>query len=163
MQYSVPSLFLASALVIAACSAAPKAEAAPQPTAKPAAAAPAATAPAVAAPAAAGKKPLKTAMKSIEEDFKLIEKAIETGSLGDTKALAAAAEKCAAVMKLGYDKYEDKEVPNFAKLAREAEAALLQYGREAAQGHADKVKELGKTLQAQHCARCHDAVNEVHG
>jgi len=102
-------------------------------------------------------------MKSIEEDFKLIEKAIETGSLGDAKALAAAAEKCAAVMKLGYDKYEDKEVPDFAKLAREAEAALKQFGSEAAQGHADNVKQLGKTLQAQHCARCHDAVEKVHG
>jgi hypothetical protein len=159
MQYSATSLFLASALVIAACSAAPKTEPVPPPAAKPVQVVAAPTNP----PAAPSKKPLKTAMKSIEEDFKLIEKAIETGSLGDSKALAAAAEKCAAVMKLGYDKYEDKEVPDFAKFARESEAALKVFAQEAAQGHADTVKQLGKTLQAQHCARCHDAVEKVHG
>ena len=66
-------------------------------------------------------------------------------------------------MKLAYDPFEDKEVPQFATYAREAEAALKAFGAAAAKGAADQVKELGKTLQSQHCARCHDAVEKVHG
>ena len=141
------AVFLVSALVITACTAtAPVAQPAGQ-----------------SAVAAEAAKSLKSAMKGIEEDFKLIEKAIETGSLGDQKALGAAADRCAAVMKLGYSTFEDKEVPNFATYSREAEAALSKFGQAATQGQTDKVLELGKTLQVQHCARCHDAVEKVHG
>lgn len=148
-------LFLA-ALVIAACSATePVAKPAPAPVAAP-------VANGVAAPAGAPKS-LKAAMEGIEEDWKAIEKAIETGALGDGKALGAAAERCAAVMKLAYDPFEDREVPQFATYAREAEAALKAFGAAAAKGAAGEVKELGKTLQSQHCARCHDAVEKVHG
>ena len=144
-------LFFA-AVVIAACSAT-------EPAPKPAAAgSPAATT----APAGVPKS-LKAAMEGIEEDWKAIEKAIETGALGDGKALGASAERCAAVMKLAYDPFEDKDVPQFATYAREAEAALKAFGAAAAKGAADEVKELGKTLQSQHCARCHDAVEKVHG
>lgn len=142
-------LFFA-ALVIAACSAT-------EPVAQPAP---------VAAPVATGSaapKSLKAAMEGIEEDWKAIEKVIETGSLGDGKAVAAAAERCAAVMKLACDPFEDKEVPQFATYAREAEAALQAFGAAAAKGAADQWKELGKTLHTQHCARCHDAVEKVHG
>ncbi len=145
------ALFLVSALVIAACSSTAPVT---QPVTPPAG---------EAAVAAAAQKTLKSAMKGIEEDFKLIEKAIESGSLGDAKGLGAAASRCAAVMKLGYTTFEDKEVPNFATYSREAEAALSKFSEAATQGQTDKVMELGKTLQVQHCARCHDAVEKVHG
>lgn len=141
------SVFLVPALVITACTGT-------APVVQPAGSS---------AVAAEAPKSMKSAMKGIEEDFKLLEKAIETGSLGDSKALGAAAHRCAAVMKLGYTTFEDKEVPNFATYSREAEAALSKFGEAAAQGQTDKVLELGKTLQAQHCARCHDAVEKVRG
>lgn len=102
-------------------------------------------------------------MKGIEDDWHAIEKAIETGTLGDGKALAAAAERCAAVMHLAYDPFEDKEVPNFATYAREAEAAFRAFAAEAAKGATERAMGLGKTLSTQHCARCHDAVEQVHG
>ena len=102
-------------------------------------------------------------MKGIEDDFKSIEKALEPGATADLKALAAAAERVAAVMKLAYDPWEDKEVPNFGKLAHEAEAAFRAFAAKAAAGDAAVVQELGKTLQPQHCARCHEAVEQVHG
>jgi hypothetical protein len=143
-------LFLASASLIAACSA-------PEP------AAPAPESPAPAAAQAPAPKSLKAAMEGIEKDFELIEKGLAANPVGDLRAIAGAAERCAAVMKLAYDPWEDKEVPKFAQYAREAESALLKLAMEAGQGHADLARDLGKTLQAQHCARCHDAVEQVHG
>lgn len=101
-------------------------------------------------------------MKGIEDDWKLIEKGLEAAT-ADLPAMAKAAERVAAVMKLGYDPFEDKEVPNFAQLARESEAAFLDLAKKAAAGDADGVKAMVKTLQPQHCARCHDAYEEVHG
>jgi hypothetical protein len=170
--------FLAFAAVVAACSS--TADQAPQPVAPatPAAAAQPATpavavapaqpaavavAPVAAAPAAAAQpKSLKSAMKGIEDDWKLIEKGLESAT-PDLAAMAKAAERVAAVMKLGYDPFEDKEVPNFAQLARESEAAFLDLAKKAAAGDAAGVKAMQKTLQPQHCARCHDAYEEVHG
>lgn len=173
--------FLAFAAVVAACS-----STADQPTtaAVPATPAVAATStvpqtpavpatPAVAAaptvpqtlaePAAAAQpKSLKSAMKGIEDDWKMIEKGLESAT-PELGAMAKAAERVAAVMKLGYDPFEDKEVPNFAKLARESEAAFLDLAKKAAAGDAAGVKAMQKTLQPQHCARCHDAYEEVHG
>jgi hypothetical protein len=107
-------------------------------------------------------KDLKSAMKGIEDDWKLIETGLEAAS-ADLPAMAKAAERVAAVMKLGYDPFDDKEVPNFAQFARESEAAFLDLAKKAAAGDAAGVKAMGKTLQPQHCARCHDAYGEVHG
>ncbi len=101
-------------------------------------------------------------MKGIEDDWKLVEKGLESAT-PDLPAMAKAAERVAAVMKLGYDPFEDKEVPNFAQLARESEAAFLDLAKKAAAGDAAGVKAMAKTLQPQHCARCHDAYEEVHG
>jgi hypothetical protein len=145
----LPSLAsVAAASLISACSS-------PEPAAPPN--------PVQAAAKAPAPKSLKAAMEGIEDDWHLIEKGLEANPLGDLRAMAAAAERCAAVMKLAYDPWEDKEVPNFAQYAREAESALLKFAMEAGQGHADLARDLGKTLQAQHCARCHDAVEQVHG
>jgi hypothetical protein len=134
--------------------------AAPEVPSTPAAAAAVATT--VATPNVAKPKDLKSAMKGIEDDWKLIETGLEAAS-ADLPAMAKAAERVAAVMKLGYDPFDDKEVPNFAQFARESEAAFLDLAKKAAAGDAAGVKAMGKTLQPQHCARCHDAYGEVHG
>ncbi len=165
---------LTLAAVIAACSAAGETPAPPAtptavaiPAAPSAPAAPAAPAialtPAQPAAGTTAPKTLKAAMKGIEDDWKGLEKALEAGANADLKAVAGAAQRIAAVMKLAYDPWEDKEVPNFGKLAHEAEDAFLELVKKAKAGDAAGVQELGRTLQPQHCARCHDAVEQVHG
>lgn len=171
MRHPLFAGFVAFAALVAACSSvedrpaaatSPAAQAAPAATTT-APAAPAAPTVAAAAPAAATPpKTLKSAMKGIEDDWKRIEKDLESAT-PDLPAMAKAAERVAAVMKLGYDPFEDKEVPNFAQLARESEAAFLDLAKKAAAGDAAGVKAMAKTLQPQHCARCHDAYEEVHG
>lgn len=126
-----------------------------------AAAPPAPPAAAVAAPVAKPKS-LKKAMQAIEDDWHHIE-GLLADPAKDLPGLAAAATRVAAAMKLGYGTFEDTEVPDFAKLAREAEAALLELAQKATAGDGDAIKAMRPTLQPQHCARCHDAVEEVHG
>lgn len=171
MRHPYLCAFLAFAALVAACSsvqeapavaaqpAAPSAPAAPIATV---AATPAATPAPTPATATAAPKSLKSAMKGIDDDWKQIEQGL-AGATADLPAMAKAAERVAAVMKLGYDPFEDKEVPNFAQLARESEAAFLDLAKKAAAGDAAGVKAMAKTLQPQHCARCHDAYEEVHG
>jgi len=109
---------------------------------------------------------LKAAMKAIEEDWKAVEGAIthlKKGTAPDLAATEAAARRVAQAMHFAYDPFEDKEVPNFATMAKEAEAALNAFADHAKNGKQDAMKELGKTLQEQHCARCHDATEEAKG
>ena len=109
---------------------------------------------------------LKAAMKAIEEDWKAVEGAIDhlkKGTAPDLAATEAAARRVAQAMHFAYDPFEDKEVPNFATMAKEAEAALNAFADHAKSGKQDAMKELGKTLQEQHCARCHDATEEAKG
>ncbi len=109
---------------------------------------------------------LKAAMKAIEEDWKAVEGAIDhlkKGTAPDLAATEAAARRVAQAMHFAYDPFEDKEVPNFAVMAKEAEAALNAFADHAKNGKQDAMKELGKTLQEQHCARCHDATEEAKG
>ena len=105
-------------------------------------------------------------MKAIEEDWKAVEGAIDQlkkGAAPDLAATEAAARRVAQAMHAAYDPFEDKEVPNFATMAKEAEAALNAFADHAKSGKQDALKELGKTLQDQHCARCHDATEEAKG
>ena len=115
---------------------------------------------------AKGASALKAAMKAIEEDWKAVEGAIDhlkKGTAPDLAATEAAARRVAQAMHFAYDLFEDKEVPNFAVMAKEAEAALNAFADHAKSGKQDAMKELGKTLQEQHCARCHDATEEAKG
>lgn len=122
------------------------------------------TTPAVPVASAAAKpKNLKSAMKTIEDDWKHVEALLDGDPAQDLPGITAAAARIAAVMRLGYDTFEDKEVPNFATYAREAEAAFVDLGAKATAGDAAAIKALKESLQPQHCARCHDAVEEVHG
>jgi len=109
---------------------------------------------------------LKAAMKAIEDDWKKVEAAIDQlkkGAEPDLAATEAAARRVAQAMHFAYDPFEDKEVPNFAVMAKEAEAALNAFADGAKNGKKDALQELGKTLQDQHCARCHDATEEAKG
>ncbi|MEY4830598.1 MAG: hypothetical protein RLZZ562_2394 [Planctomycetota bacterium] len=109
---------------------------------------------------------LKAAMKAIEDDWKKVEAAIDAlkkGAEPDLAATEAAARRVAQAMHFAYDPFEDKEVPNFAVMAKEAEAALNAFADGAKNGKKDALQELGKTLQEQHCARCHDATEEAKG
>lgn len=131
---------------------------------------PAATATAPATPATAPSpqtpKSLKTAMKAIEEDWKAVEATItnlQKGADADLAGTEAAARRVAQAMHFAYDPFEDKEVPNFATMAKEAEAALNAFADGCKQGDKAAVQGLGKTLQEQHCARCHDATEEAKG
>jgi hypothetical protein len=111
-------------------------------------------------------KTLKAAMKAIEDDWKKVEAAIDAlkkGTEPDLAATEAAARRVAQAMHFAYDPFEDKEVPNFAVMAKEAEAALNAFADGAKNSKKDALQELGKTLQEQHCARCHDATEEAKG
>ena len=111
-------------------------------------------------------KTLKAAMKAIEDDWKKVEAAIDQlkkGAEPDLAATEAAARRVAQAMHFAYDPFEDKEVPNFAVMAKEAEAALNAFADGAKNRKKDALQELGKTLQDQHCARCHDATEEAKG
>jgi hypothetical protein len=121
------------------------------------------TAPAAATPVAPLPKSLKVAMQGIEEDWKRIEAGLAANPVTDLAAIAGAAQRVAAVMKLAYDPWDDAEVPDFGKFAREAEAAFHDLAAKAAAGDAAAVKALQPTLQPQHCARCHDAYEAVKG
>lgn len=155
---------LAYAAAVVACSATTEVPPVPNPSAVDPVAVPSVPAVPVqtaAAAASATPKSLKAAMEGIEEDWHLVEKQVLAPN--DLPAVAKAAERIAKVMHLAYDPWEDKEVPEFAKLAREAEAAFVELAQRATAGEAEAVKTMGKTLQSQHCARCHDAVEAVHG
>ena len=119
-----------------------------------------------AAPAPTQPKSLKSAMKAIEEDWKAVEATISQLQKGADAELAgteAAARRVAQAMHFAHDPFEDKEVPNFATMAKEAEAALNAFADGCKQGDKAKLTDLGKTLQEQHCARCHDATEEAKG
>lgn len=170
MRHALVSVLLAYAAAIAACSAtpanppSPPAPAAAAPTQPTAAPAPVVAAPVVVAPVVAAKATtLKAAMNGMEEAWKLIEKALAANPPTNLPAVANAAVEVAGVMRLAHAEFEDKAVPNFATLAREAEAAFLDLSKKASLGDGPGVKAHEKTLQPQHCARCHDAVEAVHG
>lgn len=159
---------LAAVVAIAACTATDPAPATPTatpamppvpPTAE-AAPAPTATASATATVSPLPKN-LKVAMQGIDEDWKYVEKAI--GAPTDLEHFAGAATRIAKVMKLAHDPWEDKETPDFGKFALEAEAAFTELAKKAKAGDAEAVKAMGPTLHKQHCARCHDAYEVVHG
>ncbi len=105
-------------------------------------------------------------MEAIEEDWKAVEGAISQlhkGATADLASTETAARRVAQAMRCAYDPFEDKEVPNFATMAKEAEAALNAFAESCKEGNKAALMDLGKTLQEQHCARCHDATEEARG
>ncbi len=117
-------------------------------------------------PAAAGDAPRTdwaATMQAVERRYQALEQALTQRPVGDLRAVAAAAGEAAELMRLGYGRYEDTSVPDFARMARAAESWFLQIALEARQAHEDIARELFFAERQRHCGDCHDAHDRVHG
>ena len=123
-------------------------------------------APASAPPApAAGEGPetWAQAMKQVRRRYDAIEAALQRPPFGDLRAVAAAAQDAAERLRLGYGVHEDRAVPGFARMARDAESWLLEVALEARQAHGHIAAERFFAGRQRHCGDCHDAHERVHG
>ena len=75
----------------------------------------------------------------------------------DLAAIETTARKMAAAVAQGYGRLEDPRVPDFAGLARRAEAWLVDVADTARAGRARELKTKIIEGEAVHCERCHDA------
>jgi hypothetical protein len=115
--------------------------------------------PAGAAPAAST---WRARMLEVEGHVEHLERALLGMPQGDLVAAAAAARSAAAIVRDGYGKDEDKTVPGYARMARDAESWLLQVALEARSAHGELAADLFRAGRARHCASCHEAVERVH-
>jgi len=86
----------------------------------------------------------------------------DAGPAGDLRAVAIAAAEAAALLREGYGRHEDPRVPGFARLARDAEAWLLQVALEARQDRADLAAAVFREGERRHCSRCHEAARPLY-
>jgi len=140
--------FLAIAVAIVACSSTEPA-AAPLPPPAP--------------PPVAAADDWAHVMKQVKQRYDLLKDSFADRSIGDLRAVAAAAGEAAELMRLGYGRFEDPTVPGFSRMARETESWLLQVALEARQAHGDIARELFLAERKRHCGDCHDAHDRVHG
>jgi len=128
---------------------------------------------AIAACSTAGSKPPATPtsptlaewrdrMSEVDTHRKLMKGMLLDGEATDLRAVADAATAAAEHLRLGYGRLEQRSVPEFAKMARDAESWLLQVALEARQAHGDIARDLFAAGKP-HCVRCHDAYEKVHG
>lgn len=82
--------------------------------------------------------------------------------IGDLKRAATVAQEAAARVRLGYGRFEDRRVPDYARMARDCESWLRQIALEARQAHGDLAAELYRTGRRQHCNDCHDAHDKAY-
>lgn len=113
--------------------------------------------------AAAKKGPWAPAMRELEQQAKSLAHQLLDSPAPDLREVAAAAEAAAAIVREGYGRFEDRSVPGFAKMARDAESWLLQVGLEAHAGRAELARELLRGGDRAHCQRCHDATAKARG
>ena len=111
--------------------------------------------------AAAAKGPWAPAMQELGQLRQTLQHTLLDTATGDLQLAADSAAAAAAIVREGYGRCERRDVPQFARFAREAESWLLQIGLEARQGHAELARELLRDGDRQHCQRCHDAA-QVH-
>lgn len=137
-----------AAIVVASCHAGPGAAAA--------------SAPPASAPTA-GPETWAQAMKQVRRRYDAIEAALARPPFGDLRAVAAAAQDAAERLRLGYGVHEDRAVPGFARMARDAESWLLEVALEARQAHGAIAAERFFAGRQRHCGDCHDAHERVHG
>ncbi len=114
-------------------------------------------------PAAAEPEDWDHVMKQVKHRYDLLKDALAGRQLGDLRTVATAAGEAAELMRLGYGRFEDPTVPEFARMAREAESWLLNVALEARQAHGDIARELFLAERKRHCGDCHDAHDRVHG
>ena len=107
------------------------------------------------------KAPAKTDwaehMEAVDAHCSELTKLLLRSPQGDLKRAATVANDAAATMRLGYGPFENKQVPGFARMARDSESWLLQIALEARQAHGDLAAELYRNGRRQHCNDCHDA------
>ena len=96
-------------------------------------------------------------MEAVDAHCSELTKLLLRSPQGDLKRAAAVANDAAATMRLGYGAFENKQVPGFARMARDSESWLLQIALEARQAHGDLAAELYRNGRRQHCNDCHDA------
>ncbi len=101
-------------------------------------------------------------MQQIKEHLQIVRDQLQDTAVADLSAVSAAANAAAALLSDGYGRYEDRSVPQFARLARDAESWCLQLASEARQGHGVIARELFRN-GIDHCNRCHDAVEKARG
>lgn len=114
-------------------------------------------------PAAAAAAPddWARAMKQVKLHYERIETALLRPPFGDLRAVAADANAAAELLRLGYGVHEDRSVPGFARMARDAEAWLLEVALEARQAHGDIASDRFLGGRQRHCGDCHDAHERV--
>ncbi|MCA8964743.1 MAG: hypothetical protein H6838_04880 [Planctomycetes bacterium] len=110
----------------------------------------------------AATTPWQASMQQIKEHLQIVRDQLQDTAVADLAAVSAAANAAAGLLSDGYGRYEDRTVPGFARMAREAESWCLQLASEARQGHGAIARELFVT-GIDHCKRCHDAVDKVRG
>lgn len=103
----------------------------------------------------------KQAMHEVGEHFEQLDKALHGQPPGDLDQAARLATRAADLLRTGYGRNEQKDIPGFAGLAREAESWFLQMALEAGQQHLDLARGLWVGAEARHCGRCHDAAERV--
>lgn len=140
------------ALLFAACSAT-----APDPTPSPTPAPP---------PAPAGEtapSPWAITMRQVGQHYRTIEATLAAGPTGDLRPVADAATAAADLMRLGYGRLENEQLPGFARHARDAESWFLQLALEARQAHGGLVRELFRSGSDTQCTSCHDGCKRARG
>jgi len=100
-------------------------------------------------------------MKDVGRNTKTMKRMLLDGEATDLRVVAEAANAAAEAMRLGYGRLEDRSVPGFATMARDAESWLLQVALEARQAHGDIARELFAAGKP-HCVRCHEAHERAH-
>lgn len=100
-------------------------------------------------------------MSDVGRHTKTIKRMLLDGEATDLRVVAEAANAAAESLRLGYGRLEDRSVPGFATMARDAESWLLQVALEARQAHGDIARDLFAAGKP-HCVRCHEAHERVH-
>lgn len=106
--------------------------------------------------ASAKKDSWERVMAQVEDDRDVVDKLLNSDPQGDLDQVANAAEQAARLMRSGYGKHEQKQVENFANMARECESWLLKVAMEARQGHGELALAAFQAGRS-NCTKCHDA------
>ena len=112
--------------------------------------------------AATTTTPWQESMQQIKAHLQIVRDELQDTAIADLPAVAAAANAAAALLSDGYGRHEDRTVPGFARMAREAESWCLQIASEARQAHGSIARELFVS-GIDHCKRCHDAAEKARG
>lgn len=103
----------------------------------------------------------KRVMKRVGEHYEIIDRELSKSPAGDLRAVAAAAEAAAPLLRHGYGRFRSARVKDFGRMARDTESWLLRIAAEAAQGRGAFAQELFRGGEERHCAKCHTASEAI--